>query len=72
MIKDAIANFARDRNLPNFSSLNRLQDIRNLGSSARVIRVGAEFDPPKKGVFGVVDVNVLYHGVLQKTNEKEE
>jgi hypothetical protein len=46
MIKDAIANFTRDRDLPNFSSHNRLQNIRNLGSSARMSRVGTEFDPP--------------------------
>ena len=46
MIKDAIANFAGDRNLPNFSSHNRLQNIRNLGSFAGMSRVGTEFDPP--------------------------
>jgi hypothetical protein len=28
--KDAIANFARDDNLPNFSSRNRFQNLRNL------------------------------------------
>jgi len=46
MIKDAIANFARDGNLPNISRQNGLQDIRNLGSFARMSRVGAEFDLP--------------------------
>jgi len=46
MIKDAIANFARDGNLSNFSSHNRLQNIRNLGSCARMSRVGMEFDAP--------------------------
>jgi hypothetical protein len=30
MIKDAIGNFARDRNLPDFPSRNRLKNIRNL------------------------------------------
>ena len=45
MIKDAIANFERDRNSPKFSSQNRLQNIR-IGSSARMSRVGTEFDPP--------------------------
>jgi hypothetical protein len=46
MIKDAIANFARDRSLPSFSTHNRLQNIRNLGSFAGMRRVGTEFDPP--------------------------
>jgi hypothetical protein len=46
MIKDAIANFARDRNVPNFSSHNRRQNICNLGSSARTRRFGTQFDPP--------------------------
>ena len=48
----------RDRNLPNFLSRNGLQNIRNLGSSARMSRVGTEFDPPKKGPLAIVDVNV--------------
>jgi len=59
MIKDAIANFARDRNLPNFSSHNRLQNIPNLGSSARMSRVSTEFDPSRRPL-GIVEVNVLY------------
>jgi len=63
MIKDASANFARDRNLPSFSAHNRLQNIRNLRSSARMSRFGTEFDPLKKGL-GIVDVNVLYHSLL--------
>jgi|HubBroStandDraft_3_1064219.scaffolds.fasta_scaffold745907_1 hypothetical protein len=62
---DAIANFARDRNLPNFSSRNRLQNIRNLGSSARMSRVGTKFDPPEGGRFRIVDVNVLYHSLIR-------
>lgn len=50
----------RDRNLPDSSSRNRLQHIRYLVSSAQLSRVGTEFDPPKKVVLGIVDVNVLY------------
>ena len=45
MIKDVIANFAHDRNLPNFSRHNRLQNIRYLGRSARMSRVNTEFGP---------------------------
>ena len=62
MIMDAISNFARERNLPSFSSRNRLQNISNLGSSTPTSRVGTEFDPPKKGL-GIVDVNVHYHSL---------
>jgi hypothetical protein len=46
MIKDAIANITRDANLLGFSSHNRLQNIRDLGRSARMSRVGTEFEPP--------------------------
>ena len=42
---DAIAKLMRDRNLPNFSSRNRLQNIHDLGSSARMSHIGTEFDP---------------------------
>jgi len=52
-----------DRNLPSFSGRNHLQNIRNLGSSARMSRFGTEFDPLKKGL-GIVDVNVLYHAQI--------
>jgi hypothetical protein len=31
-------------------------------------RVGTEFDPPKKGVLGIVDVNVLYHSLSGLTS----
>src|SRR5208283_4746335 len=68
----------RDRNLPNFSSRNRLQNIRNLGSSARMSRVGTEFDPPKKGPLGIVDVNVplsfthLYHSLTWVVSPSEQ
>jgi hypothetical protein len=51
---DAIANFARDGNLPNFSSHNRLQNIRNLGNSARMSRVRTEFDLPQEGGLGLL------------------
>jgi len=34
-----------------FSGHNRLQNIRNLGSSARMSRFGTEFDPLKKGAW---------------------
>jgi hypothetical protein len=44
MIKDAIANLARDRNLPNLPSHNRLKNIRNLREWAM------EFDSPQEGV----------------------
>ena len=54
MIKDAIANFARDRILPNFSSQSRVENARNLGSSARMSRVSTEFDPPKEGGLGLL------------------
>jgi len=59
MIKDAIANFARDRNLPSFSSPNRLQNIRNLRELAAS---GLNSIPLKKGLV-IVHVNVLYHSV---------
>jgi hypothetical protein len=39
-------------------------NIPNLGSSARLSRVGTEFDPPQEGDFAIVDVNVLYHSRL--------
>jgi hypothetical protein len=47
MIKDAIANFARDRNFENFSSRNRLQNVGNLASAALMSRVGTQGDPLK-------------------------
>jgi hypothetical protein len=52
MIKDAIVNCARDRNFPSFAGHNRLQNIRNLGSSARMSRFGPEFDPPEDEGWG--------------------
>ena len=63
MIKDAIANFARDGNLPNFSSHNSFQNVRNLGNSAanEPRRHGIR-SPLRRGI-GIVDVNVLYHSL---------
>ena len=63
MIKDAIANIARDRELPKFSSHSARKSLviaqgqRELGVS------GTEFHPPSEGGTGIVDVNVLYHSL---------
>ncbi len=44
-------------------------NIHNLGSSARISRVGTEFDPPQEGQFGIVDANVLYHALSERALE---
>lgn len=63
MIKDAIANIARDRELPKFSSHERPQKSRDRARSARIRCIGTEFHPPSEGGTGIVDVNFLYHSL---------
>jgi hypothetical protein len=45
MIKDAIANFARDRNHPSFSTRNRLQNIVISEELREINRVGRNSIP---------------------------
>jgi hypothetical protein len=64
-IKDVIANFARDRDLPSFSSYNRFQNTRILGKlCANESRRHGIRSPLRRGL-GIVDVNVLYHSLCE-------
>ena|ERR1700723_4023710 len=64
MIKDAIANIARDRNLPSFpaTTASKISVISEaLSECAASARNSISF---KKGL-GTVDVNVLYHSLFE-------
>src|SRR5258708_31196464 len=67
MIKDAIANIARDRILPSFPATTAFKISVISESPERMCRVGTKFDPVKKGL-GTVDVNVLYHSLFESAS----
>jgi hypothetical protein len=68
MIKDAVANFARDGHTPNFSSQNRLK-ISVIWEALHQWAAAARCCMPSRRGLGIAGLNVLYNTLKERENE---